>query len=237
MSKQLNIVVTGASKGIGKAIVQRCCQEGNHQVIAIARNVALLHQLVTSCQQLNARAKVIPLSFDLANDDIEELVNKMLQHQQSIDVLINNAGLLINKPFAQLSQQEIGNQFNVNVLSVFRLINGLLPYFHQPAHIVNIGSMGGVQGSVKFKGLSAYSASKAALATLTECLAVELKEKQIYVNCLALGAVETTMFQQAFPNATTSTTAAAIADFIVPFALYQYPFFNGKIVPVSASTP
>ena len=97
--------------------------------------------------------------------------------------------------------------------------------------------MGGFQGSSKFPGLSAYSASKAALANLTECLAEELKEKNICANCLALGAVQTEMLETAFPGYVAPVKSREMASFIAYFATRGHQFYNGKILPVSVSTP
>lgn len=104
-------------------------------------------------------------------------------------------------------------------------------------HIVNISSMGGFQGSVKFPGLSAYSASKGALAILTECLAEELKDKNIKVNCLALGSSQTEMFEAAFPGMQAGTLAFEMGRYVADFALNGSKYFNGKIIPVSNTTP
>ncbi|MCK7533451.1 MAG: SDR family oxidoreductase [Marinilabiliales bacterium] len=96
------------------------------------------------------------------------------------------------------------------------------------AHIVNISSMGGYQGSSKYKGLSYYSASKAAISCLSECLAGEFSGTGITVNCLALGAVQTEMFEEAFPGSQAPVSTMEMAQFIVNFALNGNRFFNGK---------
>jgi NAD(P)-dependent dehydrogenase (short-subunit alcohol dehydrogenase family) len=97
--------------------------------------------------------------------------------------------------------------------------------------------MGGVQGTVKFPGLSAYSSSKAALAGLTECLAIEFQDKDIAVNCLALGAVQTEMLQEAFPGFKAPVSPDKMAEFIGNFVLTAHHFMNGKVLPISLSTP
>jgi NAD(P)-dependent dehydrogenase (short-subunit alcohol dehydrogenase family) len=97
--------------------------------------------------------------------------------------------------------------------------------------------MGGFQGSAKYKGLSYYSASKAALACLTECLANEFTEYGICINCLALGAVQTEMFDEAFPGYKAPVDAKQMAEFIAGFALTGHKFFNGKILPVAINNP
>lgn len=116
-----------------------------------------------------------------------------------------------------------------------QLLQTVLPYMgiESRAHIINIGSFGGFQGSSKFSGLAAYSSSKAALANLTECLAEEFKNKNISVNCLALGAVETEMFREAFPGNSAPVNAATMAEFIAWFVVNGSKFFNGKILPVT----
>jgi len=105
------------------------------------------------------------------------------------------------------------------------------------SHIVNISSMGGFQGSAKYAGLSYYSASKAALACLTECLANEFKEYGISMNCLALGSVQTEMFEEAFPGYKAPVDVKQMAEFISGFALTGHKFFNGKILPVAVGNP
>ena len=156
---------------------------------------------------------------------------------KEVDILINNAGYLVNKPFEDLRDDDFDKMFNVNVKSVFKIIQQLLPLFSPNAHIVNISSMGGFQGSAKFSGLSLYSASKGALNTLTECLAEELKERNIKVNSLSLGAVNTEMLKEAFPSYHAAVEAIEMADFIKQFAENAHHYMNGKIIPISGSTP
>ena len=94
-----------------------------------------------------------------------------------------------------------------------------------------------MNGTIKFAGLSAYSSSKGAISILSECLAEELKEYNIRVNCLALGAINTEMLKSAFPGFNASHQPTEIAGFIVDFATKHANFFNGKTIPVSSSTP
>jgi NAD(P)-dependent dehydrogenase (short-subunit alcohol dehydrogenase family) len=154
-----------------------------------------------------------------------------------VDILVNNAGLLIHKPFELMEDNDFDRIFRANVKSIFNLTRYLLPIFSENAHIVNIGSMGGFQGSVKFPGLSLYSASKGAIAILTECLAEEFKERKIKVNCLALGSAQTEMLGEAFPGYRAPLSAEEMASFICDFSLHGHRWFNGKILPVAVSTP
>jgi NAD(P)-dependent dehydrogenase (short-subunit alcohol dehydrogenase family) len=155
----------------------------------------------------------------------------------SVDVLINNAGSLVNKPFMEISSSEFEAVFQVNVFAVATLTRLILPLMNQKGHVVNISSMGGVQGSAKFPGLSAYSSSKGALVILTELLAEEFKESGPSFNALALGAVQTEMLEEAFPGYQAPLSAAQMAEYIIDFALKGHQFYNGKVLPISSSTP
>ena len=230
----MNIVITGAGKGIGYETTLKLLAQ-KHTVIAISRNIKAL-------QKTEKKNKLLTcISFDLAKDDFKNLLQEITSRVTKIDVLINNAGKLVNKPFQLITEADLYNVYNVNIFSVFKLTQCLLPLMKnsskRKSHIVNISSMGGLQGSAKFSGLSAYSSSKGALAILTECLALELQNKNVAVNCLCLGAVQTEMLSKAFPGYKAPVTAKQIAGFISEFAINGADFFNGKILPVSLSTP
>jgi short-subunit dehydrogenase len=224
----MNIIITGAGKGIGFEICKLFSADGGNHILAISRDIRQLTLLSGQRQNL------MPLSFDLEKHDYENITTRL---DGKIDILINNAGYLINKPFQELNAIDIEKTFRVNFISVFNLTQLLVPHFNKNAHVVNISSMGGFQGSAKFPGLSVYSASKSALACLTECLAEELKEQQIKVNCLCLGAVQTEMLENAFPGYKAPVQAADMASYICDFALKAHHYLNGKIIPVSISTP
>lgn len=236
----MNIIVTGASRGIGYELVKLLSTDSKNTVIAISRNGAKLDQLKDECLSQNSSANVMPIVCDLSDKNaIEGLVSELTKKIKSVNVLINNAGALVNKPFETISTADLEYVYNVNVFSVVRLIQGIFPLLdlEKKSHIVNISSMGGFQGSAKFAGLSAYSSSKAALACLTECLAEEFKEKNIAFNCLALGATQTEMLNEAFPGYKAPLTADKMAAFIADFSLNAHQYINGKIIPVSLSTP
>ncbi len=234
----MNILITGASRGIGYALASAFIDDPNNKVFAISRDTEKLKKLAEETNSNNNKGDLYYLGFDLLSDNYtESLVPSIKNKLGSIDILVNNAGALINNTFDQLSDEDFDTIFNMNVKSPFRLVRDLLPIFNKPAHIVNISSMGGVQGSVKFPGLSLYSASKGALAVLTECLAEELKDREIKVNALAIGAVQTEMLSEAFPGYEAPVQPDEMADFIKIFALTGHQYFNGKILPVSLSTP
>ncbi len=235
----MNVVITGASNGIGYQTAKELAKQ-NHTVIAIARNDDKLLALKQECLKENSNSKVFIYANDIAaieGSDIKIYLEEIkLTH---IDVLINNAGHLINKPFFELTISDWKQVYEVNVFSAVQITKHFLPYLEkskQP-HIINITSIGGVNGTSKFAGLSAYSSSKGALAVLTECLAEEFKSKKIAVNALALGAVQTEMFGHAFPGAKAPLSAKQMGEYVSWFAINGANYFNGKIIPVATSTP
>jgi short-subunit dehydrogenase len=234
----MNIFVTGASRGIGYELTKRFCSMKGHHIIALAREIDPLKQLADRIEVSRQGSFLYPYAVDLSKNGFEKALPGYVNDRfKKIDILVNNAGTLINKPFSQNTADDFDQLFNVNVKSPFLLIKTLLPYFASPSHIVNIGSMGGFQGSDKFPGLSLYSASKGALAIFSECLAEELKEMRISVNCLALGSVQTEMLKNAFPNYDAPVKPAQIAEFIADFAINGWKYMNGKIIPVALKTP
>lgn len=229
----MNILITGASKGIGYEVCSNLLEDSSNKVIAISRSSENLKN-----KEIFRNGRFTHLSLDLGVTGFTaKVIPAIGGFFPKIDIIINNAGLLINKPIADLSDKDFDNMFNVNVKSVFSLVRDMLPHLNPGAHIVNITSMGGFQGSSKFLGLSLYSSSKGALSILTEAMAEELKDKQISVNALALGAVQTEMLSNAFPGYKAPVTASEMAGFISNFALTGHKYFNGKILPVSLSTP
>lgn len=234
----MNIVITGASSGIGYQTSLLLSGNPENNVIAISRNEIKLETLKAESLKNNPQAKLTTIAGDISD---EKSVAKISENIKSIfpdlDILINNAGLLINKPFEELTLKDWTDVYSTNVFGTVNLIKSLLPLMKKGSHIVNISSMGGFQGSAKFIGLAAYSSSKAALVGLTECLAEEFKDKNIAVNCLCLGSVQTEMFTAAFPSFKASLTVKEMSNYISQFALEGQKYLNGKIIPVSNSTP
>ena len=195
----MNIIITGAGRGIGYETIKLFNSMKGNRIIAISRDISALQKLSNEIPVGKNSSFIYPVSVDLSKKGFEKgLISYVLDKFKKIDILINNAGVLINKSIQQLTSEDFDSMFSVNTKAPFLLVKTLLPYFNKPSHIVNISSMGGFQGSAKFRGLSLYSASKGALAILTECMAEELKDKEIKVNCLALGSVQTEMLAEAF---------------------------------------
>lgn len=233
----MNIVITGASSGIGFETAKALAAIAGNKLVVIARNSLKIQMLAGECNVLRQETAVYPIPYDLSKGKFEQLAKMIFQHLGPVDILINNAGAILNKSFGKITSDDIDTVYDVNVKAPFLLIQAMLPYLNSGAHIVNIGSMGGVQGSAKFPGLSVYSSSKGALAILTECLAAELEEQKISVNCLAIGSVQTEMLSKAFPGYNAPLSASRMAEFISNFAMNGHNFFNGKVLPVSLSTP
>ncbi|KJD31540.1 short-chain dehydrogenase [Tamlana nanhaiensis] len=227
MSK--NIIITGTSRGIGFELVKLFAKAG-HNVLALSRNEKPI--------QLLKLDNVTAFSFDLGDAKAYKKVQDFIsENWQQVDVLINNAGALINKPFSELSMQDFEAVYKTNVFGVAELTRVVLPFMQASSHVVTVSSMGGVQGSMKFPGLAAYSSSKGAVITLTELLAEEYKDSGIAFNVLALGAVQTEMLEEAFPGYQAPTTAEEMANYIFHFSLTGHKYYNGKLLQVSNSTP
>jgi len=234
----MNVLITGASSGVGFEAALELILSGKHKVIALARSKENLERLLDIAHGLNPEAEIFALSFDIVHDDyvgLQEFIKANFDNR--IDVLINNAGMLVNKPFEKLLEMDFVEMLQCNFIGHVRIIQNLVDLIPNGGHILNIGSMGGFQGSAKFPGLSAYSASKAALHNLTECLALEFADKGIKVNCLALGSAQTEMLEKAFPGYQSPVLAFEMGKYIADFAVTGHKFFNGKILPVAVSTP
>ncbi|MES2133940.1 MAG: SDR family oxidoreductase [Bacteroidota bacterium] len=227
----MNVIITGASRGIGFELIQQFLKN-DATVFCLTRNIEPLKSL--------ANAKLHVHETDLASvESMNDAIVFIKQKAGAIDVIVHNAGSLVNKPYETISYTELERVYKINVFAPYYLTQQLLPLLgkEKRAHVVTISSMGGFQGSAKFAGLTAYSSSKAAIASLTECLAEELKEKNISVNCLAIGAVQTEMLAEAFPGYIAPLSPKQMAEYIFDFSLKGHHYYNGKILPVSSSTP
>ncbi|QZK89491.1 SDR family oxidoreductase [Flavobacterium sp. CHNK8] len=223
-----NIIITGTSRGIGFELALQFATAGN-QVLAISRNIP---------QALLANQNITCLSVDLSVESELNKVKEFLdQSWKQVDAVIHNAGSLLLKPFVETTQEDFENIYKVNVFAVANLTRICLPYLHKGSHVVTISSMGGIQGSLKFAGLAAYSSSKGAVITLSELLAEEYKEQGISFNVLALGSVQTEMLEEAFPGYQAPIQANEMANYIFDFTLNGNKYFNGKVLQVSSTNP
>jgi short-subunit dehydrogenase len=223
-----NIIITGTSRGIGYEMALQFANAG-YQVLAISRKTP---------QILIEHENITCLPIDISDENQLQQVNEFISKTwKKVDVLIHNAGSLLHKNFTEITTQEFQNIYKVNVFAVAELTKICIPFMEKGSHVVTISSMGGIQGSMKFAGLSAYSSSKGAVITLSELLAEEYKENGIAFNVLALGSVNTEMLQEAFPGYEAPLSAKEMADYIYNFALNGNKYYNGKVLQVSSTTP
>jgi NAD(P)-dependent dehydrogenase (short-subunit alcohol dehydrogenase family) len=229
----MNIIVNGGTRGIGKEVVLYLAQDISNQILVTGRNEKSLKCLSSRFKNV----QITPLDLSVFDTQTESFKDSVCRHFKRVDILINIAALLITNEFMETPNSKARLMMETNFFgpaSVIRIIKPLMP---SGSHIVNISSMGGFQGSSKYKGLSFYSASKAALACLSECLAAEFNKSGISVNCLALGAVQTEMLEEAFPGYKAPVGAKEVAEFISDFAMKGHKFINGKIIPVAVNNP
>ncbi len=229
----MNIIINGGTRGIGREVVLFLARDKSNHILVTGRNESELDKLTGLHQN------VFTIVTDLSDfDSQEESFRKTTSgHFKNVDILINMAGVIVVKEFMDMNNEEARMIMETNFLGPASVIRIIKPLMHEGSHIVNISSMGGFQGSSKYEGLSYYSASKAALACLSECLSTEFMKSGIKVNCLALGSVQTEMFEKAFPGYKASINAIEMAEFISDFAINGHRFFNGKILPVAINNP
>lgn len=223
-----NIIVTGTSRGIGLELALQFANSG-HQVLALSRNIP---------QVLIENSNVTCLSVDLSKEeDFSQVEHFLVSSMKRIDAIVHNAGALLLKPFEKTTLEDFESIYKVNVFGVANLTKICLPFLEKGSHVVTISSMGGIQGSMKFAGLSAYSSSKGAVITLSELLAEEYKDRAISFNVLALGAVQTEMLEEAFPGYKANLLASEMANYIYEFTLNGNKYYNGKVLQVTTSNP
>lgn len=231
----MNIIVTGGTRGIGMQAALAFAEDESNRVLIIGRD----KDAIELVKEASSHNNIEGVEYDLSKlqSSGKELILLIGDYFGAIDILVNNAGFLVNRRFDAITEEETRKTMETNFFAPLFLIRLLLPMFNSGSHIVNIGSMGGFQGSSKYPGLSVYSASKAALACLSESLAGELKDYGISVNCLAPGAVQTDMLAEAFPGFKAPVTARDMGRFISNFAINGHKLINGKVIPVAGSNP
>jgi 3-oxoacyl-[acyl-carrier protein] reductase len=228
MSNQTNtVVITGAGKGIGYELAKSFLADPSFLVIGISRN--------TSQLELLNNPKLSIIKGDLLHH-YPSIITGIKQQTKEITHLINNAAQVHNAVIEETSDQHLNEVMQTNFHAPYKLIRDLSGLFVSGSHIINISSMSGFQGSKKFKGLSLYSASKAALASLAECVAEEWAERKVCCNCLALGSVDTDMIRISIPGLKPTVTAQQMAKYIYDFALNGHQYYNGRVLPVSLTT-
>ena len=143
-----NIIITGTSRGIGYELALKFAGEG-HQVLALSRKTP---------QALIDNSNITCLSVDLSEgEDLKKVEDFLNRSWKKVDAIVHNAGALVLKPFSETTVEDFEKVYRVNVFGVASLTRICLPFLEKGSHVVTISSMGGIQGSMKFAGLSAYS--------------------------------------------------------------------------------
>ncbi len=197
-------MITGASRGIGEAAAELLVERGAH-VALMARNSDRLNATVKLIQTKYPGAKVFHRAMDVSDTvATAQFMADAAQVLGPIDGLVNNAAILNMGKLGDIKMEELKELFEVNVFGLVGITQSFVRATQarkaQRACVVNISSVGGIQGLEKFPGLSAYCASKSAVIGFTEVWAEELKESNIRVNAVAPGGTETDMLRQAFPD-------------------------------------
>lgn len=214
-------VVTGASSGIGWATAELLAARG-------ARVTAFSRRAI-------APAGTFAVSGDVAvEQDVERLFAETESRFGPCDLLVNNAGMIDPKAMIDTSPEEWDRMFAVNVRGVYLASRRALPLMiaRRAGTIVNVASISGVIGPEKFPGWVSYCASKGAVISLTEALAVEVREHGVRVNCVSPGSVDTKMWDAASGGAPASMTAEEVAEVILFLASEQSRPMNGQNINV-----
>jgi NAD(P)-dependent dehydrogenase (short-subunit alcohol dehydrogenase family) len=233
-----SVLITGAGSGIGREVCLSFLTSG-WNVIGLLRNVVQGESLKNACEDLRGTLSLIHV--DLNDSDFLDSITNGLSDLDidSLDVLINVAGGLDVKELNDIDETHLKSMMRINFEVPVLLTKELIPFLSNggSSNIINITSMSGFQGSVRFPGLSIYGASKAALGSWTESIAVELVSKNIHANALAIGSVNTDMLQKAFPDYEATINPEEMAEYIYSFASLGYKFYNGKTLSVAITNP
>ena len=233
----MKILIIGASSGLGEQTTKILSKKADVSALFLVSRSE--DKLSTLKKEVESNGKICEfLSLDLARvNEVETKLSAFLSDKE-LDVLFFNAGTLVNGRLVETNLSDIEKTFKINTLSFIESWKAVYPKIKNSStpQVIVSGSMGGVQGSVKFPGLAAYSSSKSSLASLCEVLAVEHEEENIIFNCLAFGAINTKMLQEAFPDYVCDVSPESMAEYVVNF-MTGPRLFNGKVLPVSITTP
>jgi NAD(P)-dependent dehydrogenase (short-subunit alcohol dehydrogenase family) len=186
-------LITGSSRGLGKNTALALAKKGVDVIVTYRSNEAEAQKVVSEIEQIGGKAITLQLDTSLTKtfDDFAVQIKRSLQDKwqtEQFDFLVNNAGIGVHAPFAETTEEDFDHLMNIHVKGVFFLTQKLLPLLKDGGRIVNISS-----GLARFAlpGYAAYGAMKGAIEVLTRYMAKELGHRQIAVNVVAPGAIET----------------------------------------------
>ena len=192
--KDKNIIITGASRGIGKGILELFVKNGANVAFSYIGDSSQAKSIEADFS--NHKQKVVSYMSDASNfEQSQKLINDVVNDFGSIDVLINNAGITIDNLLMRMSEEDFQRVIDVNLKSVFNTTKAILRTMlkQRSGSIINMSSVVGVKGNA---GQSNYSASKAGMIGFTKSMALELGSRNIRCNCIAPGFIETEMTEQ-----------------------------------------
>ncbi len=185
------VIVTGGSRGIGRAVVELLAQDGADVTFYYRDNAAAAQEVVaaTSAAGLAVTAEQLDIRDSAA---CAGAVEKLADRRERIDLLVNNAGVIRDNPLAGFSDADVQDVLDTNVTGVFNMTRAVAPYMisQRGGKVINISSVSGEKGG---RGQTNYAASKGAINALTRALAVELAPRRITVNAVAPGVIDTEM--------------------------------------------
>lgn len=184
-------LITGATRGIGKQIAIKLAKEGYNIAINYRKENEELENAKKEIEKCNV--KCLPVQGDVSNfEDTKRFVDEVINEFGAIDVLVNNAGITKDMLILRMQKEDFESVINVNLTGTFNVTKNVVPYMmkKRSGRIINISSVVGISGNA---GQTNYSASKAGIIGFTKSLAKELASRNILVNAVAPGFIETDM--------------------------------------------
>lgn len=224
--KDQTIIITGASKGIGAACVMRCLASGA-KVVAAARHQQDLEQVQLATKEYASSVTIHAIDVS-QEEQVNELFRSTLNQYGTINGLVQCAAIFGHGSIEMLDSSKWQQILNINLTGSFYGLKAAFKWMAENGSIVNLGSLSGVPGVEKFPGFAAYNVSKYGVLGLTEIAAVEGKEKNLRVNCVSPGAVDTMMLKQAAPQLPPAMEAQEVADIIAFLLSDKSRAINGE---------
>jgi 3-oxoacyl-[acyl-carrier protein] reductase len=227
-----NIIITGASGGLGKELTRIAAGIVGYRVIAVARNL----KSIDSIKAVEG-SEIVCIPVDLSvEENVDGLVQHIFRFGWSLDGLILSAAAFEKTDISNFRWANLENLFRINCFAPFSLCTKLSTLIAPGGHIVLVSSMGGYQGSAKYSGNSGYCMSKGAMNIMGECLSSEFSKNGILVNVVCPGAIKTDMLRKAFPDYDGGVAPDLMANWLWNFFESGRFLFNGAVLPVTKSS-